>query len=61
MADDYAKRLHMGSVECQTLVQDVVGTIMSMETAGVTPPSMIFCEYLNVSLCPAVEKETSVS
>ncbi len=61
VANDYAKRLHMGSVECQTLVQDVVGAIMSMGTAAVTPPNLVFCEYLNVSVCPAVEKETSVS
>lgn len=60
VADDYAKRLHIGGTECLGLIQDVVGSLVT-GSAAAAPPKMTFCEYLNVSICPAVEKEHSVS
>ena len=52
MADDYAKRLSIGQVECAALVADVAGAYMS-EKSSSSPPSFQTCEYLNVSICPA--------
>ena len=56
MADDYAKRLHIGQVECETLAQDVAGAYMSLKSAGSSRPNFQTCEYLNVSICPATEE-----
>ena len=52
VADDYAKRLSIGQVECAALVADVAGAYMS-EKSSSSPPSFQTCEYLNVSICPA--------
>ena len=52
VADDYAKRLSIGQVECAALVADVAGAYISEKTAS-TPPSFQTCEYLNISICPA--------
>ena len=60
VADDYAKRLHIGSVECQSLIQDVLSSVM-MSTNTLEPPMMVYCEYLNISLCPLVEEQSAVS
>ena len=59
VANDYAKRLHIGSTQCHTLIQDVIGGLISSKSSD-APPKMAYCEYLNVSICPAVENETSV-
>ncbi len=62
MADDYAFRLHRGSTECQALIQDVVGSVLTSGSPNTAEaPKMVFCEYLNVSICPVIEKEHSVS
>ena len=55
VADDYAKRLHIGQVECETLIGDIAGTYISGKS-GSSPPKFQTCEYLNVSVCPIAEK-----
>lgn len=55
VADDYAKRLHIGQVECESLIADVAGAFMS-EKSGSSPPKFQTCEHLNVSVCPATEQ-----
>ena len=52
VADDYAKRLSIGQMECTALVADVAGTYISGKS-GSAPPSFQSCEYLNISICPA--------
>ena len=54
VANDYAKRLHIGQVECETLVQDVAGAYVSSKSDSTTP-DFHSCEYLNVSICPTTE------
>jgi hypothetical protein len=60
VANDYAKRLHIGSTQCQGLIHDVLGSLIGSKSAEYLPPLMVFCEYLNASICPEVEKEHSV-
>ena len=55
VAYDYAKRLHIGQAECETLVQDVAGAFI-VGKSGSSPPGFQSCEYLNVSICPATEQ-----
>ena len=55
VADDYAKRLHIGQVECETLIQDIAGAYVSSKS-GAPPPKFQSCEYLNISICPATEQ-----
>ena len=55
VAYDYAKRLHIGQVECEVLVQDVAGAFI-VGKSGSSPPDFQSCEYLNVSICPATEQ-----
>ena len=57
VADDYAKRLHMGQVQCQQLISDVIVSYASSKT-GTTLPDFQFCEYLNISICPASETDS---
>ncbi|XP_065912002.1 lysosomal alpha-mannosidase-like isoform X1 [Dysidea avara] len=51
VADDYAKRLHIGQVECEQLVQQSIGE-MSRKSSSVAPLKLETCEYLNISVCP---------
>ena len=55
VAYDYAKRLHIGQVECETLIQDVAGAFIA-EKSDSPAPDFQSCEYLNVSICPATEQ-----
>ena len=55
VADDYAKRLHIGQVECEALVADVAGAYVSNRSHA-PPPKFQACELLNVSICPATEQ-----
>ena len=59
MADDYAKRLHIGQVECQELIQDVVGGYIT-KISGAKPPKFEFCEKLNISVCNITENNNNV-
>ena len=55
VADDYAKRLSIGQVECAALVADVAGAYVSSKS-GSSSPEFQSCEYLNISICPATEQ-----
>lgn len=52
VADDYAKRLSIGQMECAALVADIAGAYIS-EKSSSAPPNFQSCEYLNISICPA--------
>ena len=60
VADDYAKRLHIGQVECEVLIEDVIEGYLS-EKSGIKPPKFEFCENLNISICNVTEKCNNVS
>ena len=53
VADDYAKRLHMGEVECRA-VMSAAFNIMAVK-GGPSNVNFAFCEYLNISICPISE------
>ena len=55
VAYDYATRLHIGQVECETLIADVAGAYASNKS-GAPPPKFHSCEYLNISICPTTEQ-----
>ena len=55
VAYDYAKRLHIGQVECEKLIADVAGAYISGKS-GSSPPEFQTCEYLNISICPATQQ-----
>ena len=54
VADDYAKRLHIGEVECHSVMATVLNDLAAK---GTNAPKMdlSFCEYLNISVCPVTE------
>jgi len=54
VADDYAKRLHRGQVNCTDLMQEVTGEFMASKSGG-AKPMISYCEYLNVSACRSSE------
>ena len=47
-------RLHIGQVECEVLVADVVGAHVTNKS-GAPAPKFKSCEYLNISICPTTE------
>eukprot|EP00731_Ephydatia_muelleri_P005571 Em0002g1747a len=56
VAYDYAKRLHIGQVECQDLMANALSDLAARN--GSFPLDLQFCEYLNVSFCPSSETDT---
>ena len=52
VADDYAKRLHMGQVECTDLMGKAIGMLA---TGDPTTLKFQYCEYLNISACSATQ------
>ncbi|XP_068670671.1 lysosomal alpha-mannosidase-like isoform X1 [Montipora foliosa] len=56
VADDYAKRLAIGAVECQALITAVLGKFTVKKT-GIQPPAMTFCDHLNISVCAESEQK----
>ncbi|KAL9966329.1 hypothetical protein ACROYT_G024383 [Oculina patagonica] len=58
VADDYAKRLAIGAVECQELVGDVLGKF-TVKNPATKPPALTFCDHLNISVCPVTEQSKS--
>jgi lysosomal alpha-mannosidase len=48
VADDYAMRLHIGQVQCQS----IVGAALNKLSYQDKPLNWEFCEYLNISVCP---------
>ncbi|XP_033096903.1 lysosomal alpha-mannosidase-like [Anneissia japonica] len=55
VANDYAKRLAIGTNHCQRLVNSALGSFMSTSS----PPDSLFCTYLNISICPVTENSKS--
>ena len=53
MADDYAKMLHIGQVECGNVMSNALNNLVVKP--GLPSLQFQFCEYLNVSICPASE------
>lgn len=58
VADDYAKRLAIGAAECQVLVGNVLNKL-GVKNPEIKPPTLTFCDYLNISVCPLTEKTNS--
>ncbi|XP_071830046.1 lysosomal alpha-mannosidase-like isoform X3 [Apostichopus japonicus] len=56
--DDYTKRLHIGNEKCQKLVGLAVGQLMAKNSSTEGPKTQ-FCNYLNISMCPATENADS--
>ena len=52
VADDYAKRLHIGEVECRALVSASLNALIQKVD---DPMNLTYCEYLNISACPTSE------
>ena len=55
VADDYAQRLHLGQVECQELITDVIEGHLSDKMHEAQPPKLQFCENLNITVCNVTE------
>ena len=53
VADDYAKRLHIGEVECRGVMSAAFNIIAVKD--GPSNVNFTFCEYLNISICPVSE------
>ena len=53
VANDYAMRLHIGQVECQSVISSSLNKLVPKPSSG--PLQWSFCEYLNISVCPASE------
>ena len=53
VADDYAKRLHIGEVECREVVSSALNSMLT--EADENKMDFSFCEYLNISACPSSE------
>lgn len=52
VANDYAKRLHMGQVECTNLMGQALSALV---TGDSTTMEFQYCEYLNISVCNATQ------
>ena len=53
MANDYAKRLHIGEVECRDVMSTALNNLAVKKDAKAM--DLKFCEYLNISVCPHSE------
>eukprot|EP01119_Soliformovum_irregulare_P005383 TRINITY_DN1714_c0_g1_i1.p1 TRINITY_DN1714_c0_g1~~TRINITY_DN1714_c0_g1_i1.p1 ORF type:complete len:977 (+),score=300.90 TRINITY_DN1714_c0_g1_i1:52-2982(+) len=58
VADDYAKRLSIGTVACEGVIADVMQRVVA-KTA--TKPTFTFCRLINESICPATDALTSAN
>ncbi|XP_030835227.1 lysosomal alpha-mannosidase [Strongylocentrotus purpuratus] len=59
VADDYAKRLSMGRVQCQALISEVISSDISQKTGFKMDATPDHCNYVNISICPASETQNS--
>ncbi|XP_056018882.1 lysosomal alpha-mannosidase-like isoform X2 [Ostrea edulis] len=53
VANDYAKRLARGTLECQKVVNDAYKKLFPKQKE--VPPDQMFCSLLNISMCQATE------
>ncbi|XP_077999782.1 lysosomal alpha-mannosidase-like isoform X1 [Glandiceps talaboti] len=58
VADDYAKRLSIGTEKCQNLVSESLSQLMSKDQTTM-PPQAEFCPYVNISVCSSTENQQS--
>lgn len=59
VTNDYAKRLHIGEVECQQVMS---ASLNAMMKKGDSPKvDLAYCDYLNLSVCPYSEISGKVS
>eukprot|EP01119_Soliformovum_irregulare_P015649 TRINITY_DN4429_c0_g1_i8.p1 TRINITY_DN4429_c0_g1~~TRINITY_DN4429_c0_g1_i8.p1 ORF type:complete len:877 (-),score=245.06 TRINITY_DN4429_c0_g1_i8:14-2644(-) len=58
VADDYAKRLSIGSAACEDVMADILSKIVSK--TGVNP-NFSFCRLINESICPSTDTLTPVN
>ena len=56
VAYDYAKRLHIGQVECEELMGYALSDLAAKD--GSPPLDLQFCEYLNISVCSASQNDS---
>ena len=56
VADDYAMRLHIGEVECRNVVNYSLNKLV--DKSGSSQVNWEFCEYVNISVCPASESNS---
>ncbi len=54
VTDDYAKRLHIGEVECRQVISAALNDMMTTKN-NAAKMDLKFCEYLNISACPTSE------
>ncbi|XP_071483413.1 lysosomal alpha-mannosidase-like [Diadema antillarum] len=55
VADDYAKRLSIGRVDCQTLISEAISADVSQKFSYHLQDSSDHCDYANISICAASE------
>ncbi|XP_028398027.1 lysosomal alpha-mannosidase-like [Dendronephthya gigantea] len=53
VAYDYAKRLAMGAQQCKMAINSALNQVI--QPAHLTDVQYTFCDYLNISVCPATE------
>lgn len=59
VADDYAKRLSIGTAACESLIADLVTQLIQRsrkethktESVDLAVPAFAYCQHLNVSIC----------
>ena len=56
VADDYAMRLHIGEIECRNVVNYSLNKLV--DKSGSSQVNWEFCEYVNISVCPASESNS---
>lgn len=55
VADDYAKRLAIGTSSCENVFSTILGHLI----APSKPPTFSFCPLLNISICPSTTDDFS--
>ena len=55
VANDYAMRLHLGQVSCETLISSALNILTLKQGHTKSLKTWRFCEYLNISICPESE------
>ena len=53
MADDYAKMLHIGELECSEVISAALNVLLVSDKEE--KMDFDFCGYLNISACPSSE------
>nr|XP_054773822.1 lysosomal alpha-mannosidase-like isoform X1 [Lytechinus pictus] len=59
VADDYAKRLSIGRVQCQALISEAISSHISQRSGFNMAATSDHCNYVNISICPTSETQNS--